>query len=287
MLEAGRTFAGLRCAPMLPFNRREVLVRAGRIGIGLAGGGALAETANPMPAESQRQNLKIIVAGGHPGDAEYGCGGTVARYTELGHEVVLLHLNNGEWPVEKGGAPASVRLAEASKAAEILKARPAFAGQTNGKAILDTSHFDEFRKIVETEWPDILFTQWPIDQHRDHRATSALAFDAWLHLGKKFALLYYEVSDGEDTLQFFPTHYVNITPTEPRFQMEKILSSSFPPTTSTSPQRNPASALPATPMLLPAPPGSIPSRIKSQNSAESTAALNAPKLLCCRYKVLQ
>jgi len=99
-----------------------------------------------MPAESQHPKLKIIVAGGHPGDAEYGCGGTVARYTELGHEVVLLHLNNGEWPVEKGGAPATVRLAEASKAAEILKARPAFAGQTNGKAILDTSHFDEFRK---------------------------------------------------------------------------------------------------------------------------------------------
>ena len=32
---------------------------------------------------------------------------------------------------------------------------------------------------------------------------------------KKFALYYYEVSDGEDTLQFSPTHYVDITETEP------------------------------------------------------------------------
>lgn len=35
-------------------------------------------------------------------------------------------------------------------------------------------------------------------------------------MGKKFALYYYEVSDGEDTLQFSPTHYVDITAAEPR-----------------------------------------------------------------------
>jgi N-acetylglucosamine malate deacetylase 1 len=28
--------------------------------------------------------LKIMVTGGHPGDPEYGCGGTVARFTALG-----------------------------------------------------------------------------------------------------------------------------------------------------------------------------------------------------------
>jgi LmbE family N-acetylglucosaminyl deacetylase len=61
-----------------------------------------------------------------------------------------------------------------------------------------------------------LARQWPIDQHRDHRATSALVFDAWLQLGKQFALYYYEVSDGEDTLQFSPTHFVDISLTEPR-----------------------------------------------------------------------
>jgi len=134
----------------------------------------------------------------------------------VGHEVVLLHLNNGEWPVEKGGAPASVRVAEAGKAAEILHARAAFVGQVNGHAVLDVVHFDDFRRIVEGERPDIFFTQWPIDQHRDHRATASLAFDAWLHMGKTFALFYYEVSNGEDTLQFSPTHYIDITQTEPR-----------------------------------------------------------------------
>jgi LmbE family N-acetylglucosaminyl deacetylase len=166
-------------------------------------------------SDSQPKKLKVIVAGGHPGDAEYGCGGTIARFTAQGHGVVLLHLNNGEWPKEKGGAAAKVRVAEAARAAEILKARPVFAGQINGHAILDAAHFDDFRRIVANERPDIFFTQWPIDHHRDHRAVSALAFDAWLEMGRKFALYYYEVSDGEDTLQFSPTEYVDITGTEP------------------------------------------------------------------------
>jgi hypothetical protein len=37
-------------------------------------------------------------------------------------------------------------------------------------------------------------------------------------MGKKFALYYYEVSNGEDTLQFTPTHYVEISMTEPQKQ---------------------------------------------------------------------
>lgn len=197
-------------------TRREVLARAGQAGaalaVGLPGTGAARET----PQGSPPPKLKVIVAGGHPGDPEYGCGGTVARYTDLGHEVVLLYLNNGEWPPAQGGAPAHVRMAEASKACEILKARPLYAGQVNGHAVLDADHFDEFRKILEAERPDVVFTQWPIDGHRDHRATSALVFDAWLKLKMPFALYYYEVSNGEDTRQFSPTHYVDFTAAEPR-----------------------------------------------------------------------
>ena len=167
-------------------------------------------------AQPRARKLKVIVAGGHPADAEYGCGGTIARYTDSGHEVVLLHLNDGAWPADKGGAPAKTRLAEAAEAAAILKARPIYAGQANGAAVLDSTRYDEFRKLLETERPDVLFTQWPLDQHRDHRAIWALMFDAWLQLGKKCALYYYEVSNGEDTLQFSPTAYVDITATETR-----------------------------------------------------------------------
>jgi len=157
------------------------------------------------PEQHGAGKLKVIVAGGHPGDPEYGCDGTIALYTDLRNEVILLYLNNGEWPAAKGGAPANVRMAEASKACQILTARPAYAGQFNGQAVLDSAHFDEYRKILEAERPDVVLTQWPIHNHRDHRATSALTYDAWVQMGRSFALYYYEVSNGEDTLQFSPT----------------------------------------------------------------------------------
>jgi LmbE family N-acetylglucosaminyl deacetylase len=163
------------------------------------------------PPES-RPKLKVIVTGGHPGDPEYGCGGTIACYTNLGHEVVLLYLNRGEWPPRDEGV---ARVAEAKKACEILRARPLYAGQINSKAVVDAAHYEKFREILEAEHPDAVFTHWPIDNHADHRAISMLVYDAWLKLKKRFALYYYEVSNGEDTVQFAPTHYVDITATEP------------------------------------------------------------------------
>lgn len=193
-------------------NRREVLLGAAKFTSGAIIGTAAintgAQTSSTLPPS---RKLKIVVTGGHPGDPEYGCGGTVARFTALGHEAVLLYLNDGGWPP----TPSTARIAEATKACSILKARPAYAGQTNGHAILDNDHYDAYQKIFDREKPDAVFNQWPIDNHRDHRAISMLTYDAWKQSEHSFALYYYEVSDGEDTLQFAPTHFVDISETEP------------------------------------------------------------------------
>jgi len=181
----------------------------------LAGAGAMTFRVSGMFAKDsalpEGRKLKIVVAGGHPGDPEYGCGGTVSRFTNLGHEVVLLYLNDGGWPP----TPPAVRVAEAKKACAILKARPLYANQQNGHAVVDNAHYEDYAKILGAEKPDMVFTQWPIDNHRDHRAITMLTYDAWKESKNSFALYYYEVSDGEDTMQFSPTHYVDITEQEP------------------------------------------------------------------------
>lgn len=168
--------------------------------------------------EQPSKKLKVVVTGGHPGDPEYGCGGTVARYTDLGHQVTLLYLNRGEKGCS-GKTPdgcGKLRGAEAQEACRTLKAQPVFAPQIDGEASVNAASYNDFRRLVAAEEPDILFTHWPIDNHRDHRAISLLAYDAWLQLGKSFAFYYYEVSDGEDTFMFAPTDYVDITATEQR-----------------------------------------------------------------------
>jgi LmbE family N-acetylglucosaminyl deacetylase len=173
-------------------------------------------TSLPLLAESSQHALKIIVAGGHPGDPECGCAGTIARYTELGHAVVLLYLNRGEGFC--GGASlsrcAAIRTAEAEKACQSLKARAAFAGQYDGRAIVDDSHYEALGRMIAAERPDVVFTQWPVDRHRDHRAISMLILDAWFQSGRRFALYYYEVA--EDTSMFSPAEYVDISSVESR-----------------------------------------------------------------------
>lgn len=175
----------------------------------------------PSPGDHASLKLKIVIAGGHPGDPEYGCGGLITRSVALGHEVVLLYLNRGEGGIEgkTGSEAAEIRTAEAMHACKLLGARPVFASQVDGQSIVDAAHYDEINRLLAAEKPDLVFTQWPIDNHPDHRAISTLVFQAWKRLadenqGQQPALYYYEVSNGEDTLMFSPTHYIDISEVE-------------------------------------------------------------------------
>ena len=196
------------------FSRRRIL-SAGSMLAATAAVGLRAPASVRAAQGESAAGLKVVITGGHPGDPEYGCGGTISRLTDLGSEAVLLYLNQGE-PLESTARMTGYRVEEARKASEILKARPAYVGQIDGNAVVDQSHYREFRKILEKENPSIVFTHWPIDNHADHRAISMLVYDAWLHMGKRFSLFYYEVSNGEDTQQFTPSDYVNISASEPK-----------------------------------------------------------------------
>lgn len=203
---------------MKEITRRKMMARSVWAGMAATTGIAMitekAQSADSIAKPGRK--LKIVVTGGHPGDPEYGCGGTIARYADAGHDVVLLYLNEGEPRGNPAKLAVGTRVAEAGKACEILKARSSFAGQIDGDSVVDREHYQRFRKLLEAQTPNAVFTHWPIDNHADHRAISMLVYDAWLKMGKNFALYYYEVSNGEDTVQFAPTHYVDISATAER-----------------------------------------------------------------------
>ena len=162
--------------------------------------------------------MKVVVVGAHPDDPESGCGGSIARYSDLGHEVVIVYLTAGEAGIDGKSASeaAAIRTAESRKACAILKARPVFAGQIDGDTEVNSAQYKRMGQILDVEQPAILFTQWPIDSHRDHRATSLLVYDYWLKSGRRADLFYYEVETGTQTQNFKPTHYLDITQTEDR-----------------------------------------------------------------------
>ena len=196
----------------MTITRRSMLTSAAQAAAGIAAGALNAPARGATAEVPTTRKLKIVFTGGHPGDPEYGCGGTIASLTQQGHEVVLLYLNDGAWQ----STSAATRIAEAKQACLLLGARPAYAGQRNGYAVVDNDHYAEYARLLQVEQPQAVFTHWPLDNHRDHRAIAMLSYDAWVKAERKYALYYYEVSDGEDTVQFAPTRYVDVTRTESR-----------------------------------------------------------------------
>ena len=176
----------------------------------LIGAPAFSETTGKYIIPANK--LKIIVAGAHPDDPESGCGGTMALFAAEGHEVVSAYLTRGEAGIhgKSHEEAARIRTNEALNACKILKARAEFLGQIDGSCDINKDRYTEIYNFFKQENPDIVFTHWPVDSHRDHRICSVLVYDAWLSLGKKFALYYFEVESGIQTQNFSPTNHVNI-----------------------------------------------------------------------------
>ncbi len=123
-------------------TRREALGKSLQLGAAVAL--PLVESGVKAESLAADRKLKTIVAGAHPDDPETGCGGTIARFSDLGHEVVVLYLTRGERGI-KGKSydeAGTIRTAEAQKACEISKARPLFAGQVNGRVEVNYARYD-------------------------------------------------------------------------------------------------------------------------------------------------
>ena len=162
---------------------------------------------------STQDKLKIMVFGAHPDDPETGMGGTICKYTSLGHEVVVVYFTAGEAGIDgiSHADAANIRKKEAEKACRIMKTRAIFFGQVDGSCVITPEWYDNMPKLLKKEGPDILFTHWPIDSHRDHRICSNLVYDAWLYAGKKEPLYFYEVCAGNQSQNFQPDTFVDIS----------------------------------------------------------------------------
>jgi len=171
-----------------------------------------------VPSSPHARPLRIVCIGAHPDDVEAGCGGTIARYADLGHRVTIVYLTRGERgiPGTHAQATAEIRTAEAEEACRILGAVPRFAGHVDGETGCTPGHVAEFQALLAAEHPDIVFAHWPVDTHADHQTTGILTLRAVLAPPEPVALYFFEVNRGVQTMDFHPTAYVDITATRER-----------------------------------------------------------------------
>ena len=190
-------------------SSRRRFVRQAAVGFGLLSSPSVFAKEEKAPAKQ----LKVVCVGGHPDDPESGCGGTLAKFAAAGHAVTIIYLTSGEAgiPGKSHSEAASIRTREAKEACTILKAKPVFAGQIDGDSILNNEWVAKLTQLINDEKPDIVFTHWPLDSHKDHQIASILTIQVWTRAKDKFDLYFFEVCTGEQTVIFMPTDYVDIT----------------------------------------------------------------------------
>jgi len=132
-----------------------------------------------------------------------------------GWDVVAVYLTRGEAGIEgkSHDEAAAVRTREAEAACEVLGCRHAFLGQIDGDTVCDLEHYKQMREYIASEQPDVVFTHWPVDSHRDHAICGLLVLDSWRRLEHSFELYYMEAMSGLQTMMFTPDTYVNIDDT--------------------------------------------------------------------------
>jgi len=189
-------------------SRRQFLQNSiGGLGI-LTMPGELSASTNPP-----YKKMKVVCVGGHPDDPESGCGGTLAKFASSGHDVTIIYLTRGEAGIsgKTHDDAAAIRTNEAIAACKILNTQAVFAGQIDGDTIVNTDWIKKIQQLIASEKPDIVFTHWPIDSHKDHQAASLLTIQTWMRSLEKFELYFFEVCAGEQTMTFRATDYVDIT----------------------------------------------------------------------------
>lgn len=173
----------------------------------------LPTSAGVAGAAERATRLKIVCVGGHPDDPESGCGGTLTRYAEAGHSVTVVYLTRGERGIRNSSLneSAKIRTAECEKACRIMGVQPRFFGQIDGATEMTREQVQKMTAVLEEEKPDLLFTHWPVDTHMDHQVASLLTIRAWMALGERAQLHFFEVDTGDQTQGFLPNVFVDIT----------------------------------------------------------------------------
>ncbi len=144
--------------------------------------------------------MNILAIGAHPDDIEFGCGGTLLKYSRRGHNVFLLVLTEGSF----GGEP-SIRMKEQEEAANLMKAKGLFWGGFKDTELVDNRQLiSKIEDVMYKVGPHIVFLNYYDDVHQDHRAASHAGVSATRYIEE---VLFYEVPT---TQNFEPDIFVNI-----------------------------------------------------------------------------
>ncbi|MBU1125929.1 MAG: PIG-L family deacetylase [Candidatus Omnitrophica bacterium] len=144
--------------------------------------------------------MNILAIGSHPDDIEFGCGGTLLKYSGTGHAVSLLVLTDGSY-----GADPQVRRLEQEGSARFIGAKNLYWGGFRDTELVDNRQLIlKIEEVIASVHPDIVFLNYPDDVHQDHRAAAEAGISATRYVRE---VLFFEVPT---TQHFGPDIFVDI-----------------------------------------------------------------------------
>lgn len=156
--------------------------------------------------------MKILVVGAHPDDPESGCGGMAANCVQQGHDVVFMYCTPFRRGREYFKRPEKeVRTEEAIAASKVLGVTPIFLDFEIEHLDVNKENIVSVKKVIHREAPDIIAVHWPVDTHIDHCCCGTVLLRIFLENDTDFHLYFYEVMTGRQSMNFSPTHYVDIS----------------------------------------------------------------------------
>lgn len=143
---------------------------------------------DPPAAAADVASVLIVVA--HPDDIDFGCGGTVATWTDAGVEVSYCIITNGDAggfdPEVPRSEIAGIRQQEQRKAAAVLGVSEiTFLGYPDGRLTVSLELRRDIARVIRQVRPDRVLTQSPTRElrsmygsHPDHIAAGEAALCA-------------------------------------------------------------------------------------------------------------
>lgn len=128
--------------------------------------------------------MRVLVLAPHADDETLGCGGTMARFADEGHEVyigLITAQGRKPHPLFAQNIFTTIR-GELDRAAETLGVKEIVSANLPTVLIPDMPKHElnsAIGKLIASVKPDILFVPFPLDLHNDHREIHHAASVAW------------------------------------------------------------------------------------------------------------
>ena len=144
--------------------------------------------------------MNILAIGAHPDDIEVGCGGTLAKYSEKGHNVYLYIATDGG-----AGGDGKTRIREQQSSAKILRVKELYwGGHSDTKISINKEAIWNLERVIKKVSPDLIFVNFWDDTHQDHRHIAQITISATRYVRN---VLFYETPT---TQNFNPNVFVQL-----------------------------------------------------------------------------